>query len=161
MFLEGFNEILEQTKKIHWPKKPKFIFTSNSCDTNELFKVWAAPKIVEGCPYIIGQHGNTYGMDRFETPYNEEQVSDIFVTWGWEKDGTNKYIPLFNLKQPLKPNKLIHDHDGNLLLIQMQKSHCLTWDESYKREYYFQNQKVICTSFGSKNQIQNTRTSES
>ena len=59
------------------------IFTSNSFDTSEVFKLWTAEKVETGCPYIIGQHGNNYGAARY-CPSETEcvETADAFLTWG-------------------------------------------------------------------------------
>jgi hypothetical protein len=44
-----------------WPEKPKFIFTSNCFDGDEVFKVWTALKVEQGISYFVGQHGNNFG----------------------------------------------------------------------------------------------------
>ena len=44
-FLEGFKKNLSLTLSINWPKKPKFIFTSNNFETDEIFKLYSAINI--------------------------------------------------------------------------------------------------------------------
>ena len=151
-FLEGFHEIKEKAKHLPWPKYPKFIFTSNCFDTDELFKVWASPKIEEGIPYFIGQHGNTYGTNRYETPSVEEEISDLFLTWGW-KNKLDKYRPLYNIKMPIKSYKTNYNKSGSLLLLQVHQSHYFTWDSSYERDCYFKNQKLFIENLNTKNKI--------
>ncbi len=118
-YLEGYNLLLAQAKALGWPKTPKFIFTSNSFDHNEIFKAWAAEKVSDGVPYFIGQHGNNYGTTASDM---DEWVcvamSDKFVTWGWA-DGNPKHAPAFIFKTAEKriPKRnprgglvLIHDN---------------------------------------------------
>jgi putative transferase (TIGR04331 family) len=86
-FLEGFNSLKSQVEEAEWPRRPRLIFTSNSFDTSEVFKLWTAEKVETGCPYIIGQHGNNYGAARY-CPSETEcvETGDAFLTWGWQDD---------------------------------------------------------------------------
>ena len=60
-YLEGYSTLCKQAESLPWPKTPKFIFTSNSFDADELFKAWVGNKVEQGVPYLTGQHGNNYG----------------------------------------------------------------------------------------------------
>ncbi|MGJ4751320.1 LIC12162 family transferase [Leptospira kmetyi] len=114
-FVEGFEELLQTSKEINWPKKPRFIFTSNNFDTDELFKVWAAEKTIHGVPYVIGQHGNNYGTLRGIQKSPELVSADRFITWGWSAD--RKHIPAFVFTKCGEKEKN-HDPQGGLLLIE-------------------------------------------
>ena len=63
-FLEGFKELKKIANQQPWPKSPKFIFTSNNFDTDEVFKLWTATKVESGFKYFVGQHGNNYGTEK-------------------------------------------------------------------------------------------------
>jgi putative transferase (TIGR04331 family) len=97
-FLEGFKSLKSQVEEAEWPRKPRLIFTSNSFDTSEVFKLWTAEKVETGCPYIIGQHGNNYGAARY-CPSETEcvETADAFLTWGW-RDVNRKCEPAFIFK---------------------------------------------------------------
>lgn len=114
-FIEGFEQILRTSKEINWPKRPRFIFTSNNFDTDELFKVWAAEKTLKGIPYIIGQHGNNYGTLRGIQKSPELVSADRFITWGWSAD--KKHIPAFVFTKCYEEEKN-YDPQGGLLLIE-------------------------------------------
>ena len=108
-----------------WPKSPKFIFTSNSFHSAEIFKLWAANKIKDGSLYYVGQHGNNYGTSKFLNPSIEEDTSDIFLTWGWSN--VKKEIPAFVFNLLGKKNK--YNPLGGILLIQeMMYQKDTTWD---------------------------------
>lgn len=143
-YLEGFDDLNNLAKKQPWPKKPKFIFTSNSFDTDEVFKLWAAYKAEVGYRYFVGQHGNNYGTYRYMNPSIEEITSDKFLTWGWT-DGCRQHVPAFNFKiAGIK--KIQYDSSGGLLLIQVCLSNRITtWDANAEFIDYFENQKkFIC-----------------
>ena len=112
-YLEGYLELNSAIAKYNWPKSPRAIFTSNDFDSNELFKLWTACKVEEGVTYLVGQHGNNYGVSCFMDPSVEESTSDIFITWGWK--GIDKTVPMFNFKTAGK--KVKKNHGGSALLL--------------------------------------------
>lgn len=132
IYLEGYPQLLKELKYLPWPKRPKFIFTSTSFDTDEIFKLYTAEKVEEGVKYFIGQHGSNYGVTK--NNYSEEEciaTSDNFITWGW-KDNNPKYCPAFIFKTK-KKSKIKSDKDGRLLLINNSKfSPVETWDTHYE-----------------------------
>jgi putative transferase (TIGR04331 family) len=144
-YLEGFSNLNASIERLPWPKKPRFIFTSNSFDTDELFKLWAATKVESGFKYFVGQHGNNYGTYRYMNPSTEEATSDKFVTWGWT-DGMQQHTPAFLFKTA-NQKKENYDRMGGLLLIQdMYYSQLDTWDRSAEHQKYFLEQIVFKTS---------------
>ena len=144
-YLEGYKELNKIVEKQKWPKKPKFIFTSNSFMTDEVFKLWVANKVEFGTKYYVGQHGNNYftrkNIDiRNRFPRVEEKTPDKFLTWGWS-NGQSKFKPAFIFKTT---GKKIYNHNskGGLLLIEKCKSfrHEI-WDSSSEFNDYFEDQK--------------------
>ncbi|WP_078125330.1 LIC12162 family transferase [Leptospira alexanderi] len=115
-FVEGYRDILMNSKKVNWPKKPRFIFTSNNFDTDELFKVWSAEKVIQGIPYFVGQHGNNYGTLYGFQNLPETIDVDRLITWGWSRD-SRKQIPAFVLTK-CNESKGVYDPAGDLLLIE-------------------------------------------
>ena len=120
-YLEGYDQLCHQVAKLAWPKFPKFIFTSNNFDTDEIFKAWTGEKVEQGVPYFVGQHGANYG-----TFYGSEQFTialtcDRFFTWGWSNNN-DKNIPAFIFKNANK-NKTKTLKNGGLLLIQLPVLH--------------------------------------
>jgi putative transferase (TIGR04331 family) len=138
-YLESFDKIREIAKQQPWPEKPKFIFTSNNFDTDEVFKVWTAKKMEMGFNYIVGQHGN-YGVSRNHLqPSIEEITADKFITWGWT-DGLQQHIPAFLFKN-LGRKKKNYDSKGGLLLIELAINHRITtFDGTYEFAEYFKDQ---------------------
>jgi putative transferase (TIGR04331 family) len=129
-YLEGYTSLVKQTESLPWPQIPKFIFTSNSFDTDEIFKAWTASKVEQGIPYFTGQHGNNYGTHYLfgSTIFPERSEADKFLTWGWD-DGTPNNIPAFILS--LANKKLISSNNGGLLLIEVCQPHRLDLEDSY------------------------------
>ncbi len=115
-YLEGYRDLVDQTKKLRWPKKPKVIFTSNATNSDDLFKAWAAEKIEQGSPLVIGQHGGHYGTGRWS--FNEDHeltICDRFLSWGWDDERIPKVIPVGQLK-PRSAVKTSASKNGILLV---------------------------------------------
>lgn len=117
VYLEGYSKLIEQTKSLPWPKKPRFIFTSNSLIGDDVFKAWAAEKVGNGSRLVAGQHGGHYGVGRWSFFEDHEiAVSDSFLTWGWTEPGISKIeaIGVFSEKLPLGVK---HSKQPNALLV--------------------------------------------
>jgi putative transferase (TIGR04331 family) len=139
-YLEGFESLQAGVNELRWPKKPKYIFTSNSFATDELFKLWAASKVEKGTPYIIGQHGNNYGTRKWGVPNIEEVTGDKFITWGWSDASLHESIPGFIFKTVGKKQK--YNRQGGLILVQVSQNYLSTlWDETPEYEKYWKDQK--------------------
>jgi putative transferase (TIGR04331 family) len=128
-YLEGYRDLVGQTRQLPWPARPLFIFTSNNFDTDEPFKAWTASKVEEGIPYFTGQHGNNYGTLRGSEKWTELVTPDAFYTWGWT-NGSPKNVPafLFKIAGRKRPNA---DPKGGLLLIELPLTHRITPEDSY------------------------------
>lgn len=141
-YLEGFVALSEKSSLMDWPQNPKFIFTSNNFDTDEIFKCWAATKIESGSQYIVGQHGNNYGTYRYMHPSVEEATADKFLTWGW-KDDLPQHVPAFILKMAGKKIES-YDRNGGLLLIEVHSGFRFkTWDVTSEFSMYFDDQSAF------------------
>lgn len=139
-YLEGYQTLTQKAQAIPWPENPKFIFTSNNFDTDEIFKVWAGSKVEQGVPYIIGQHGNNYGTARYCISEMEcVATSDKFITWGWTA-GDPKHTPAFIFKTVGK-KRLEINKNGGLLLIEVTGPHRIqTWDSYSEFQNYLDEQ---------------------
>jgi putative transferase (TIGR04331 family) len=143
-YWEGFAQLKNQTLKIKAPSSPKFIFTSNSFDSDEIFKLWTALKTEDGTPYIVGQHGNNYGTSRYMNPSVEEETSDKFITWGWV-DSLKNHVPAFIFKTINKNWRF--NPIGGMLLIEVHLNHRIsTWDDFAEFSLYFEDQKAFVSS---------------
>ena len=148
-FLEGFKSINKIVKQQPWPQKPKFIFTSNNFDTDEIFKFYTASKVEIGCPYFVGQHGS-HGVSRnHNDPSNEEITADKFITWGWI-DGLPQHIPAFVFKTACRKTRH-YNPQGGLLLIELHSPQRLnTWDETAEFSNYYAEQQIFARALTSK-----------
>jgi putative transferase (TIGR04331 family) len=85
---EGFDVTLRRAHSLGFSTRPKVVFTSNSFDTDDEFKahlVSAMPDVT----YVVGQHGNDYGVSKSEELCPELRSSDFFLTWGWRRNEGN------------------------------------------------------------------------
>jgi putative transferase (TIGR04331 family) len=139
-YLEGFRDLEKIANQQPWPNDPKFIFTSNNYEADEIFKFWCAKKVEKGVKYFVGQHGNRYGISKNFSEQIEEITSDKFITWGY-KGKLPQHIPAFVLKTA-GDKKEKSSFGGGLLLIQQHLNHrCETWDTDAEFVKYFDDQK--------------------
>jgi putative transferase (TIGR04331 family) len=146
-YLEGFTNLNKLVKQQSWPKYPKFIFTSNNFDGDEVFKLYTAYKVENGRKYFAGQHGN-YGVYRnHNNPSNEEITADNFLTWGWT-DGLPQHTPAFIFKLAGR-NSENYNSLGGVLLIELYLQHRLTtWDGTAEFGKYFEEQQDFINKLG-------------
>jgi putative transferase (TIGR04331 family) len=113
-YLENYHYYLNRVNNINWPKKPKFIFSSNSFFYDDFFKIWlAAKKDKFNTKFISGQHGGYFFTTKFNfLEKHQSDISDSVVTWGYNK---KKYKPVFNFKTVDK--KIKSKKNGYLLFI--------------------------------------------
>lgn len=98
-YVESFTELSKMSKKLNWPHSPKTIFTSNSQNSDDIFKEYSARCIeLQNTKLIIGQHGGHYGIGAFN--FNEKheiKISYKYLSWGWTNTNSNVY-PIGQLK---------------------------------------------------------------
>lgn len=113
-YLENFNNYSLAVKEVNWPKKPKFIFSSNSFYFNDFFKFWIIEILKKKKTKLItGQHGGSFFISRFNwQELHQKQISDFIVTWGYK---SNKFKQLFNYKVSNKRIKF--NKQGKLLIV--------------------------------------------
>ena len=147
-YLEGFCSLNKLVEQQAWPTMPKFIFTSNNFDTDEIFKLWVAQATEKGHKYFVGQHGN-YGVSRNHIdPSIEEITADKFLTWGWT-DGLPQHVPAFVFKTAGRKAEH-YNPQGGLLLIELCLNHRITtWDGSAEFANYFEDQQRFISTLES------------
>jgi len=136
-FLEGYTKMVRQSESLPWPADPKFIFTSNNYDTDEIFKVWSGSKAEKGVPYIVGQHGN-YQAVRGSSNWPERMTCDKFIAWGGLNENSWD-VPAFVFKIANQPRET--KPDGGLLLIELCMPHRLTLGDAYYEFGIYQEQQ--------------------
>jgi len=128
-YLEGYEQLVHHVGSVPWPSKPKFIFTSNNFDTDEVFKAWAGSKVEEGVRYFTGQHGNNFGTLQGSQNWPEQVNSDKFFTWGWD-NGNSKNIPAFIFKTAGRKHG-DYKASGGLLLMEFPPALRLGPEDNY------------------------------
>ena len=93
--VESFEDIMEKSQNVGLPKNPKFIFTSNDYEHNEIFKFYVS-KLSEKnkSNYYIGQHGVYFSDIRGDKLRSEFSTPNKFLTWGYSD--SKKFIQSFN-----------------------------------------------------------------
>ena len=149
-YLEGFAELSNKAHQMHWPRRPKFIFTSNSFDTDELFKIWTASKVDAGTKYYVGQHGNNYGTNKNDGNNTIEEItSDKFLTWGWLGE-LKQHKQAFNFKcSNLKSSS--YNNKGGLLMVEVHLNYRITtYDCTAEFDVYFEEQVAFVKRLNTK-----------
>ena len=109
--------VTDQTRTLPWPTKPKLILTSNSYNSDDLFKAWAAERIEHGAPLVIGQHGGHYGIGRWSFAEDHETtISDRYLSWGWTDPAKPMVTPVGQLKAK-QPLGIQHSKQPGALLV--------------------------------------------
>ena len=150
IYLEGYNQLVSQAMNLPWPKRPKTIWTSSSQWGDDVFKAWAAEKVDQGVPMVIGQHGGLYGVNRWSFLEDHEmEIGDYYLSWGWAKPGQPKIKPvgMISAKQPLGVYHL--DQPYALLVIgtvPRQSSYLFSGSISSQRLDYFDAQYAFVKS---------------
>ncbi len=117
VYLENFSE-LRMKILAKCPAKPKSIFTANSYQADDVFKIWAAEKVNDGVPLILGQHGGTFAIARHnQTVDHQFLIAEKFVTWGWSESTDDNTVKLPSMQLSGK-KKIVPDKEGNILLIE-------------------------------------------
>jgi len=128
-FLEGYGQLVEFSQDMPWPSEPRFVYTSNNFDSDEVFKVWVGGKVERGIPYFAGQHGNNYGALLGSDTWPELVTSDRFFTWGWSNDDP-RIVPAFVFKTAGQKRQG-YDSNGGLLLIELHPAPRLGPEDDY------------------------------
>lgn len=118
VYLEGFKKLSTSSKQIGWPKNPKSIWTSNSFFVDELFKYWSARSLEnQDTKLIISQHGGLYGTNKwYFAEDHEKEISDIYFSWGWQRDKKVFPYPVRGFKQKIPTV----NQNKDLVLVQMK-----------------------------------------
>ena len=108
-YVEDFPKLRANALKT-LPKNPTSIFTANAYQADEMFKVWAAEKVSNGVPLIIGQHGGTFGMATVnQSEEHQLKIADKWLSWGWDCRAVDNIVkfPSFQLSGTacIKPSK--------------------------------------------------------
>lgn len=118
VYLEGYKALISNAEELPWPSKPRAIFTSNAHISDEIFKAWAAGKVENNVPLVIGQHGGNYGTALWN--FNEDhqlEIADYFLSWGWTSPQYENIKPIAALTAIGK--QYIRQKNGHALMVEL------------------------------------------
>lgn len=131
--LQGEAKEVIRLRKLGWPRHPKSVFTSNNFDSDDDFKNLVS-RNWNNILYVVGQHGNNYGVSQNSLLYPETWLSDVFATWGWVNQENN--LPVGILK-PLVKVASQKSRKGFLLILRDANWLQLEADTYLTNEVYF------------------------
>jgi putative transferase (TIGR04331 family) len=88
-YLENFNNILHEVKKIKL--NPKVIFTSTAHSYEDFFKIWSAEKNIKGAKLIISDHGGY--IEEKKNLNSHLNFADQFLAWNYDDNKKTKHMP--------------------------------------------------------------------
>ncbi len=92
-YLEHFNFFLQNSNNSILPRSKKIILTANAVFRDTIFKIWTADQINKGSKLICRQHGGDYGINKPISHMDHEiDISDKFISWGWDDKNSSKVI---------------------------------------------------------------------
>jgi len=140
---EGFGATLERAYSLGFARNPSVIFTSNSFDTDDEFKVHLA-EALPSAAYVVGQHGNNFGISKTTEICPEQNASDLFLSWGWggEADGIHAFG---QIKPALKGKHPSHVR-GVTLFLRDELDFFFSADMHELNKRYFRNIEDLCAS---------------
>lgn len=122
VYMEGYQQLIEQIHSLPWPKSPKLIYTANVLWHDSVSMAYTAEKVEQGAPLVYGQHGGVYGVAKFTFAEEHEiKISDRYLTWGWASESKSSVVPI---GIGLVTNKVVlnFNDNKNLLLITLNSS---------------------------------------
>lgn len=128
--IEHVEATLQVSVRLGFPSNPTKVFTSNAFDSDDVFKVYLA-SVRNQVSYLVGQHGNNYGVARFTNSAPEVKTADAFLSWGWQ--GAN-VLPLGQLKPLIRPAR--GPFCGVLLMLRDKLRSFTAHDADYTFEIY-------------------------
>ena len=140
---EGYSATLKRAYSLGFAKSPSVIFTSNSFDTDDEFKVHLA-EALPSAAYVVGQHGNNSGISKITEICPEQNASDLFLSWGWggEADG----IHAFGQIKPALKGKYPSNVKGVTLFLRDEYDFFFFADMYELNNRYFRNIEDLCAS---------------
>ena len=145
IFLENFEVNKNLINQKIYPKKPRFIFTSNAYDCDDQFKIYAAEKVEKGTKYYVGQHGNFFNTVLMEASLKVPELtySDKYLTWGNVSQSTKTVtafpFTLLGRKPKLDENSELFNEV--VIIMAPRKLNRYTWDVYREYNYYLQSLK--------------------
>lgn len=119
-YVESYEILNDELKRLNWPLAPEVIFTSNSFYSDDLFKYWAASKCENGSKLIIGQHGGLFNMTKFSfLEEHQHQVSDAWFSWEAKINSPGSKVSIGMFHHSIN-GKVRHDKKGGAILVELK-----------------------------------------
>ncbi len=146
IFVENFSDLEQFSKLSNIPQNPKIIFTSNTAwfDTKVTYHI--AKLKEKKTKLLYGQHGGTYGISKILWPEkHEREISDNFLSWGWNENNDPKIINIGIFKK-LKINRKKSEKRNLLFMLKSRQRYFYSMDSSGGTEQYSEHIKY-CSKF--------------
>ena len=152
IFIENFNQLEHFSKNSNIPQNPKIIFTSEAIWFDTKISYHVGKLVDKKSKLIIGQHGGAFGLSKLHWPEKFEiDISDKFLSWGWN-DKKEKKIKKFFILKNIKKKKL--NQDKVLIMLKIRKRYFHSMESSSGTELYSDFIKNVSTFlFSLKNDI--------
>jgi putative transferase (TIGR04331 family) len=77
-----------------FPRSPRVVVTANGFAYNDLFKHWTGLAVERGVPFVILQHGGSYGCAQWNSSEDyETRIADRYYTFGWDDPSKSNVVP--------------------------------------------------------------------
>jgi putative transferase (TIGR04331 family) len=142
--VEGYSASLKRAYSLGFARNPSVIFTSNSFDTDDEFKVHLA-EALPSAAYVVGQHGNNYSISRTAEIYPEQNASDVLLSWGW--GGKEHGVHPFGQIKPALRGKFPNNVKGVTLFLRVDYDLYFAQADMHGLNHrYFTRVEELCTS---------------
>tara|TARA_Y100000590_G_scaffold452189_1_gene594853 strand:+ start:773 stop:2539 length:1767 start_codon:yes stop_codon:yes gene_type:complete len=137
-FLENYNLLKKNFNKLHYPKNPKIIFSSNFM-RDVLLSFYIGKKVENGTKLIMGQHGGIYGTSLYSWfEKHELKISDKYLNWGWSNSKYKKKIIKTGVLAETKNIEWKEQSDDILIILKRRKKYLTSFVSGDSTESYFQ-----------------------
>jgi putative transferase (TIGR04331 family) len=140
---EDYSRTSARAYSLGFAKNPSVIFTSNSYSSDDEFKTHLANSI-STATYIVGQHGNNFGVSLRTKVIPELNSSDLFLSWGWG-GGVRGVHPFGQLKPAVK-GKLPKRIKGVTLFLRSDFDYFLEADLYEPNSHYVEHILNLCNA---------------
>lgn len=142
-YLEGFEENINNVRKLALPNKPNLIVTSTNYDMNDRFKFWLIKNIRRGAKFYSFQHGAGYSTIKYKWWGDITDTADIFFCWGKKKKTLNfktiGYTRFICKRLPKKKEFLKY-----ILLVSKENERKFQlWDVEEDNSFFFQKNRDL------------------
>lgn len=113
-YLEGYATLQQAVGSQGWPERPPTILTAVDHFSDDIFKCYAANKIISGSKLKIICHGGGGKMKYSDFQMHDLDICDDYFTWGWSEYWIDKCTKGFFVKNFFK--KRVKNTGQHLLL---------------------------------------------